>query len=37
MLPWVCLLQVLGPIIKTALELCQMEKLTGREKPTVIT
>eukprot|EP00955_Chlamydomonas_euryale_P063298 358619-Chlamydomonas_euryale.AAC.7 len=27
----------LSPIIKVALELSQMEKLTGREKPTVIT
>ncbi|KAG1662282.1 hypothetical protein FOA52_002171 [Chlamydomonas sp. UWO 241] len=27
----------LAPIIKAALELAQMEKLTGREKPTVIT
>ncbi|KAG1678475.1 hypothetical protein FOA52_014506 [Chlamydomonas sp. UWO 241] len=27
----------LGPIIKVALELAQMEKLTGREGPTVIT
>lgn len=27
----------LAPIIKVALELSQMEKLTGREKPTVIT
>jgi phosphoglucomutase len=29
--------EVLGPIIKVALELSQMVKLTGRERPTVIT
>lgn len=29
--------EALGPIIQLALQLAQMEKLTGREKPTVIT
>jgi phosphoglucomutase len=29
--------EALGPIIKLALEVSQLTKFTGREKPTVIT
>lgn len=29
--------EALGPIIKLALELSQLQQITGRDKPTVIT